>query len=408
MLNIPDIKVELEVDPASGLQPFFTLDDLVTGELDGAFGLGGLTFADATEFVQEVSVKRGKINPLDRFDAGSASVVFDNTTRVFDPLGTSPFSAQLLPRRGIKIFSANVPIFVGVVEDWNLDYDLSGNSRSVAVATDKFLFLANQELDSFTNVEEKSGERIVTILDKPEVLWPALEREIDTGQVELYDDVVADNTNVLNYLQLVAESESGSLFIAADGKLTFFDKLKGPSSVDLVTFSDDGVDLPFQEIRAIYGGEFLYNRVLVFSSSGTSSPQLVEDLTSQGFYGISNLSLTDLLMKNDSDALDIANALLIKYKEPNYRFESLTTNLNALDDTESLALLNRDLTDVIQVKFTPNQTGAEIDKLGEIIGIEHSIQPGSHRISFNLDTLDFAPLVLSDSVFGELDKYGLG
>ena len=406
MLNIPDIKVELEVDPASGLQPFFTLDDLVTGELDGAFGLGGLTFADATEFVQEVSVKRGKINPLDRFDAGSASVVFDNTTRVFDPLGTSPFSAQLLPRRGIKIFSANVPIFVGVVEDWNLDYDLSGNSRSVAVATDKFLFLANQELDSFTNVEEKSGDRIVTILDKPEVLWPALEREIDIGQVTLQDDLVEDNTNVLEYLQLVAESESGSLFLAADGKLTFFDKLKGPSSVDLVTFSDDGVDLPFQEIRAIYGGEFLFNRVIIQALLGAA--QISEDTTSQTFYGISTFSLTDLLMKDDADAASKSAAILNKYKEPNYRFESLTTNLNALDDTESLALLNRDLTDVIQVKFTPNQTGAEIDKLGAIIGIEHSIQPGSHRISFNLDTLDFAPFVLDDLVFGVLDDYGLG
>ena len=406
MLNIPDIKVELEVDPASGLQPFFTLDDLVTGELDGAFGLGGLTFADATEFVQEVSVKRGKINPLDRFDAGSASVVFDNTTRIFDPLGTSPFSAQLLPRRGIKIFSANVPIFVGVVEDWNLDYDLSGNSRSVAVATDKFLFLANQELDSFTNVEEKSGDRIVTILDKPEVLWPALEREIDIGQVTLQDDLVEDNTNVLEYLQLVAESESGSLFLAADGKLTFFDKLKGPSSVDLVTFSDDGVDLPFQEIRAIYGGEFLFNRVIIQALLGAA--QISEDTTSQTFYGISTFSLTDLLMKDDADAASKSAAILNKYKEPNYRFESLSTNLNALDDTQSLALLDRDLTDVIQVKFTPNQTGAEIDKLGAIIGIEHSIQPGSHRISFNLDTLDFAPFVLDDLVFGVLDDYGLG
>jgi hypothetical protein len=383
MLNIPDIKVELEVDPSAGLQPFFTLDDPITGELDGSFGLGGLSFADATEYVQEVRIKRGKLNPLDRFDAGSASVVFDNTTRFFDPLGTSPFSQQLLPRRGIRIFSADVPIFVGIVEDWNLDYDRSGDSKSIAVATDKFLLLASQELEEFFTTEQKSGDRIVTILNKPEVLWPAGERDIDTGQVELQDDFIEDNTNVLEYLQLIAESESGSLFLAADGKLTFFDKLKGPSSVDLVTFSDDGVELPFQEIKALYGGEFLYNRVIIQALLGV--PQISEDTTSQTFYGISTLSITDLLMKNDADAASKSAAILNKYKEPNYRFESLTTNLNALDETESLALLNRDLTDVIQVKFTPNQIGAEIDKLGAIIGIEHSIQPGSHRITFNLD-----------------------
>ena len=406
MLNIPDIKVEIEVDPGSGLQPFFTLDDPITGELDGTFGLGGLTFADATEFVQGVQIKRGKINPLDRFDAGSASVIFDNTNRVFDPLGTSPFSEQLLPRRGIKISSADVLLFVGVVEDWNLDYDRSGDSQSVAVATDKFLFLANQELDEFFNVEQKSGDRIVTILNKPEVLWPALEREIDTGQVELQDDFVEDNQNVLEYLQLVAESESGSLFIAADGKLTFFDKLKGPTSVDLVTFSDDGVDLPFQEIKALWGGEFLYNRIIVQALLGL--PQISEDTTSQGFYGISTLSITDLLMKNDADAQSKSAALLNRFKEPTYRFDSLTTNLNALDDAQSLDLLNRDLTDVIRVRFTPNQIGDEINSLGSIIGIQHSIQPGSHRITFNLDTLDFAPFVLDDAVFGVLDEYGLG
>jgi len=406
MLNIPDIKVEIEVDPGSGLQPFFTLDDPITGELDGTFGLGGLTFADATEFVQGVQIKRGKINPLDRFDAGSASVIFDNTNRVFDPLGTSPFSEQLLPRRGIKISAADVLLFVGVVEDWNLDYDRSGDSQSVAVATDKFLFLANQELDEFFNVEQKSGDRIVTILNKPEVLWPALEREIDTGQVELQDDFVEDNQNVLEYLQLVAESESGSLFIAADGKLTFFDKLKGPSSVDLVTFSDDGVDLPFQEIKALWGGEFLYNRIIVQALLGL--PQISEDTTSQGFYGISTLSITDLLMKNDADAQSKSAALLNRFKEPTYRFDSLTTNLNALDDDQSLDLLNRDLTDVIRVRFTPNQIGDEINSLGSIIGIQHSIQPGSHRITFNLDTLDFAPFVLDDAVFGVLDEYGLG
>jgi hypothetical protein len=136
--------------------------------------------------------------------------------------------------------------------------------------------------------------------------------------------------------------------------------------------------------------------------------QISEDTTSQTFYGISTFSLTDLLMKDDADAASKSAAILNKYKEPNYRFESLSTNLNALDDTQSLALLDRDLTDVIQVKFTPNQTGAEIDKLGAIIGIEHSIQPGSHRITFNLDTLDFAPFVLDDLVFGVLGDYGLG
>jgi hypothetical protein len=409
MSIIPDVKVEIEVDPSAGLQPFFTLDDAVTGVLDGDFGLGGLAYADISIYVQSVSVERGKTNLLDNYDAGNASIVLDNTQRIFDPLGTSPFAGQLLPRRGIRIFSDNVYLFDGIVEDWQLNYDKGGDNTAAAVATDRFLLLANQELDAYTNTEQKSGDRINTVLNKAEVLWPAGARDIETGQVDLYDDVVTDNTNVLNYLQLVSLSELGSLFIAKDGKLTFYDRLKGPDSANLLVFADDGTGLPFQEVAVIIGGEFLFNRVLVFSSSGTSSPQLVEDLTSQGFFGISNLSRTDLLMKNDSDALAIANTLLVKYRNPAYRFESVTTDLNSLTDTQVQEVLLKDLTDVIKVIFTPNNIGSPVEKYGQIIGIKHNIErTGSHRITFNLDTLDYAPFVLDDLVFGELDEYGLG
>ena len=407
MTVIPEVKVEIEVDPSAGLQPFFTLDDATTGVLDGDFGLGGLAYADISLYVQGVSVERGKTNQLDNYDAGNASVLLDNTERIFDPLGTSPFSGQLLPRRGIRIFSDGVFIFDGIIEDWNLDYDKSGDNSATAVATDRFLLLANQQLDEYTNTEQKSGDRINTVLNKAEVLWPAGARDIETGQVELQDDFVGDNTNVLNYLQLISESEFGSLFIAKDGKLTFYDRLKGPDSTNLLVFSDDGTGLPFQEVAVIIGGEFLYNRVLIEPLD--ELPEIAEDLTSQGFFGISTLFKQGLLMKNSADAQAIANSILVKYRNPAYRFQSLTTDLNNLSDTQVQEVLAKDLTDVIEVIFTPNNIGLPIEKYGQIIGIKHDIDRiGTHRVTFDLDTLDYAPFVLDDAVFGVLDEYGLG
>jgi hypothetical protein len=404
---IPAVKVEIEVDPSSALQPFFTLDDSLTGVLDGAFGLGGLSFVEISEFVQGVSISRGKSNQLEGFEAGNASVTLQNIDRTFDPEGTSPFKDQLLPRRGIKIYSGGTPIFFGIVEDWALDYDKSGDNTARAVATDKFLLLANQELEGYTNVLEQSGDRIVTVLDKPEVGWPIAERNIDTGQVQMQADVVDENTNVLNYLQTVANSESGSLFIAADGILTFQDKLTGPSSIDLLIFSDDGLETPFGEVSVIIGGEFLFNRVIVQADGGAA--QLVEDLPSQGFFGVSTLSETELLMELDSEALSKATALLVKFRRPGYRFETVSTDLNQLNDAQRALVLSKDMTDVIEVKFTPNQIGSPIEKFGQIIGISHEISvSGSHRITFKLDTLEFAPFVLDDVVFGVLDGFGLG
>jgi hypothetical protein len=406
-MSIPEVKVEIEVDPSAGTQPFFTLDDADTGVLDGDFGLGGLSFADVSLYVQSVSVERGKTNQLEGYDAGNASVTFINVERIFDPLGASPFKDQLLPRRGINIYSGGTPLFVGIVEDWALDYDKSGDNKAIAIATDRFLLLANQELESFTNSVQKSGDRIETILNRPEVAWPSGDRNIETGQVELQGETIDDNTNVLNYLQKVAESEGGSLFISKDGKLTFFDNIKGPSSVDLLKFSDDDTETPFQEVSVIIGGEFLYNRVIIEAFNGV--PQLAEDVESQNFFGISTLSQDNLLMNFDIDALIKANRLLAKYKNPGYRFDTLTTDLNAVSNTDIDAILSKDLTDVIQVEFTPNKIGSPIVKLGQIIGIRHDIDLiGSHRVTFNLDTLDFAPFVLDDAVFGVLDDYGLG
>lgn len=407
MVNIPAVKVEIEVDPSSGTQPFFTLDDSLTGVLDGDFGLGGLSFAEISNFVQGVSISRGKSNQLDGFEAGNASVTLKNTDRTFDPEGISPFAGQLLPRRGIRIYSGGTPIFFGIVEDWALDYDKSGDNTARAVATDKFLILANQELEGYTNTLEQSGTRIITVLDKAEVNWPAAERNINTGQVQMQADVVADNTNVLNYLQTISNSETGSLFISADGILTFQDKLVGPDSSDLLVLSDDGLNTPFQEVSVIIGGEFLFNRVIIEADGGL--PQLVEDVTSQGFFGISTLSETGLLMESDADALLKANALLVKYRNPGYRFETVTTDLNQLNDAQRAAVLSKEMADVIEVIFTPNKIGSPIEKYGQIIGINHEISlSGSHRVTFKLDTLDYAPFVLDDLVFGELDEYGLG
>ncbi len=407
MSIIPEVKVEIEVDPSAGLQPFFTLDDSTTGVLDGDFGLGGLAFADISLYLQNISIDRGKTNPLDNYTAGNASVTLDNTERIFDPLGTSAFSGQLLPRRGIRIFSDGVFLFDGIVEDWNLNYDKSGDNTATAVATDRFLLLANQELDGYTNSEQKSGDRLNTVLSKPEVLWPLAARNIETGQVELQADDVDDNTNVLSYLQLISESEFGSLFIAKDGKLTFFDRLKGPNSTDLLVFSDDGTGLPFQEVGVIIGGEFLYNRVIIEPVGET--PQVAEDSASQSFFGISVFSKLDLLMKFVTDAKAIAETILSKYRNPAYRFNSLSTDLNSLSDSEVQEVLAKDLTDVIEVIFTPNNIGSPIEKYGQIIGIKHDIdRTGIHRVSFNLDTLDYAPFVLDDAVFGVLDEYGLG
>lgn len=404
-MSLPLRKIEIEVDPSAGLQPFFTLDNSETGLLDGEFGLGGLQFAEITEFAIRASTSRGQSRQLERFNAGNASVQLDNTQRVFDPLGVSPFSEQLYPRRGFRISVGGVPIFNGTIDDWNLFYNPNGDSTTVGEASDAFSFLAQETLDGFTSVAQFSGSRINEILNKPEVNFSATKRNIDVGEVFLQEDIIDDNQNVLSYLDLITQTELGAIFIAGNGDFTFQNALVGPSSLDLLTFADDGSGIPFQSLQVIYGSELLFNRIVLSRKDGGTF--ISEDLTSQGFYGILTLSQDDLLMDSD-DQLEInADRLLNRFSEPEYRFESLTTELANLTEAQQNLVLSKELTDVVQVVITPNGIGAPIDLFAQIIGINHEINNFSHRITFNFRTLEIAPLVLDDLIFGELDEYRL-
>jgi hypothetical protein len=57
---------------------------------------------------------------------------------------------------------------------------------------------------------------------------------------------------------------------------------------------------------------------------------------------------------------------------------------------------------VARIKFQPNNIGAVIDRYAQIIGIKHSIDSKRHKMEFRFRTLDYAPFVLDDPVFGTL------
>jgi hypothetical protein len=219
-------------------------------------------------------------------------------------------------------------------------------------------------------------------------------------------DVVDEGTVALDYLNQVAQSEYGDIFIAKNGYFIFQDSSDGPSSSNLLTLADDGTGIKFTELQVVFGSELMYNRISLTRLGGTS--QVVDDLTSQAFYGITIYEQDNLLNDNDTDVLNQANFLLSKYANPQYRFDAITIELAELTSPQALLVLSKELTDTIFVKFTPNNIGAPIEKYAEIIGIKHKIGNFTHKVTFNLDTLDFAPLVLDDAIFGALDAYGLG
>jgi hypothetical protein len=401
-MALPTKTVEIGFDLSASGAPFFTLDDPVSGVLDNTeFTLGGTLFYDVTDYVITINTQRGRNRELDKYNAGSLDVVFDNTTRVFDPEYTaSPFNGQIVPHREIRIKSNGTAVFYGLIDDWNLAYNPSGDNTASALASDGFTLLATQSLSAHTATPQLTGERINAVLDRPEVNWPASARNVDAGQITLQGDVVSDGAGALTYMQIVEQTEPGSLFISKDGYVTFQDSLTGPSSATSVDLTDDGSGIPFSGISVVYGSELLYNRVVVTRAGG--EPQVAEDSDSQTAYGISSLNLDGLLFDNDADSLDLAQYLVGQYSEPEYRFDSLTVQMSELTTVQQNQLLTLELTDQVRIKFTPNGIGDPIIKYAGITGIEHRIGIFVHELTFRFETLDYAAFVLDDPIFGVL------
>jgi hypothetical protein len=381
-----------------GLSKSFTLDDPVAGLIGSTeFTIGGVSFEDVTSRVRSISIARGKNRDLDRFNAGTLNVEFNNTDRAFDPLFTaSPFAGNIVPRRDVRVLADGTAQYVGKVTDWNLGYDVSGQSVAELQASDGLTFLAQQVLTAGTATLQSSGDRVTAVLNMPTVDWPVSERNIDTGASTLGADVFEGNA--LTYLQQVELSEGGLLFIDKQGRVAFKDRLSTPTTDNVTVFADDGTGIPFAPALVEYGTEELYNQITVSSNAGTATSN---NALSQTRYGILDRDVQTLL-STLTQVEDYADFLVGRYGEPDYRFARLSVDMANLNSSQKAAMFGLDMGSVIQVKFTPNGIGPAIERYGLVISINHQISAEDHIITVGVGSLQTSLFVIGDSVFGTI------
>jgi hypothetical protein len=403
-MAVPQTKVYIGFDLSASGGNLFTLNDTTKGLLDSIYVLGGDVLTDVTNYVASVSVNRGKSRELDRYTAGNASVTLHNDSRIFDPFNTGGiYYGQILPRKPIVIETDGDRVFTGFIDDWDLTYDISGKSFAIVSAIDGFMRLSAAELDTFTTTSQLSSDRVTAILNRPEVAWPIANRSIETGLTTLQADTVAENTNALQYLQLVDTTENGQLFMSRSGAVTFKKRVFNPSFISTVVFADDATAnaIRYSNIGVIYGSENLYNRVAVTRNGGTT--QVADSTTSQDAYGVASFSIDGLLLTSDTEALNLASYLVGLYDEPELRINEVTVNLHdkTPEQVDQICLL--EIADVVQVIFTPNQIGSPINQYAMVTGISHDIGIDNHRVSIQLASVSVTNFVLDSIQFGILD-----
>jgi hypothetical protein len=406
----PAVKVELGVNLGARDPNTFILDDAVRGVLDNTqYTLSGDRFFDITDRLVSVSTSRGKNQALDRIDAGQLNLVVDNFDRLFDPLYSNGFYfGQLIPGKEIRISCNGYPVIYGFVDDLDIGYEPGNRSVVSFQAADALSDLTINNLPEVSPDVELSGARVTRILDLPEVAWPADKRSIDTGNSFMSDTDISEGTQAVSYLQLVATSEAGEVFVSKDGKFVFKARNSPPGVIDLV-FSDEAsipgyTVIPFAELAVVYGTEELYNRIVLTNDFPLFPEEaFAEDAESQLVYGPRSYTVNGLLNNEPDDLQFLADFLLARFKEPQYRFQSLSVVLDVLSETQQNEVLDLEIGNVVQVKFTPSGIPPAIEQYCRVIGISHDWQNNEKRINLSLERLDFSLFILDDPVLGILD-----
>jgi hypothetical protein len=368
------------------------------------------------EYAKNVSVNRGRREIGDQFSAGTMSFTLDDTLAngILNPLYTSsPFvdpagQFTLAPLRRVSLGrydSTNtfIALFVGQIVNYDYSYELGGNNTVTVYCADDFYLLAQTSLAEYNVSEELSSARLTAVLDLPEVNYPALSRNINTGTQTLGGAAaytVPEGTNVKAYLNQIQQAEQGRVFMSRTGVLNFDPRIGNTLSGSVADFHDDGTMIPYNNLGITYNADQIVNRASI-QHLGASSPEVADDAASQAKYLIQTVSITDSLLHNDAAAATLASYLLVG--EPEATFTAVQTDYLMLTTAQREALALVDIGDTITI--TNTLTGGEVAQELSVEGVEHRLDfVSGHRVTYyTAPTVIVFEFVLNDPIYGKLD-----
>ena len=407
---------------ATGFQvDAFVLDDALKGVLDNTeYVLDGTTeFADVMDSTVSVNVRRGRRDVGDQFSAGTMTFTIQDVDGIFNPFDqNSPYydtpqaKPGLAPLREVRLIrysSTNVPesLFSGYVVNYDYNFALGGLDTVTVYCADQFYLLAQTFLDELNVTPETSGERIETVLDLPEVDFPAGSRSISTGTVNLGHAsayTVPAGTNVLQYLTQINETaEFGRLFMSRAGVLTFQNRIGNTLSAPVADFHDDGTNFKYDGVGISFEADSVINRAVVTGLDGKTAT--ATDAGSIATYFIQTTSITNSLLHEQTSIDDAADYLLNPEPEP--RYTSVATKFLMLTTAQKDTLATVDIGDTISVeKSFPSGTGTtQLAQELSVEGIEHRLNFSTgHSVLYSTaPTTIVYELILDDAVYGTLD-----
>ena len=180
-----------------------------------------------------------------------------------------------------------------------------------------------------------------------------------------------------------------------------------------VTFADvnsqgtaygNGTALPIFDLVMSYNSEQLYNQINITNSIGGTVT--ATNSASTALYGSRSYTISSLANRN-SRLQDVANDLDGQYSKPEYRAESITIAVESLTAPQQAILLNAayvDIHQLVRVCFQPSRLGPIIDKIYQVLKVEHDMQIETHRMTLMLGSLDNLPARADSTLFAVTNK----
>jgi len=380
-LPVVGVSIDFANGPAFG-NPLL-LDDPTTPLGTGILADAPGDVVDVSDIALQISIRRGRNRILNKFEAGTATVILADDNGDWSAENTSsPYYGKLLPLRKIRIYADyddgsgvdRYYLYSGYITAYNSTYGVGveDTSKITLQCVDGFRLLNSILIDTVAGTGvQLSGARVEALLDV--VDFPTSQRVIDSGNSTLQADPGTSNRNLLDAIQLVESSEFGGFFLDAEGNATFLsrDTVSKKADETPTVFADDGSAITYNQIEFANDDTLLVNDVTVTRLNGTS--QNTFDQTSIDTFFLHSGKRDGILVQTDAEALDQAQTLLVARKDTTDRIDSMTINLDdAAATSKIVAGLNLEIFDLVNVtKTVPG--GSTITKELFVQGVQHDI-----------------------------------
>jgi hypothetical protein len=362
----------LEIGFATSTGEYFVLGSGTNGILGTnvlAAGRGLVpVWTDVSAWLRHFDYTRGRQRQTDTFPAGTMNLVLRNLDGRFSPTnlsgpyvtgGVTQIKPGIAVRLSVLFNSVKRVRFYGYVSSWlnPVDRDVPDFMMANVTVVDAFQQLARQVLPVGSPVGggELSGARIYRILDAAG--FDAGLRDIDTGLSTLQASDLSGN--VLQSLQLVADSENGMIYMSESGVVTFrsrYARITRTASVtSQETFGDGGAAIgedPYSAVVPAYDDTLVINTAQYTRVGGQT--QIATDALSVDDYGAITDVKTGLLNQTDGEVASAAGWVVGRFSQPELRIDSVTIQPERLPGNLWTEVGFRTIDDRVTVKFRPS------------------------------------------------------